>query len=248
MPFTVPPYLSFQSTSPPGEDSSHLDHLLFHIIISIHFPTRGRLNSHTKHCLMDNISIHFPTRGRLMFSPCFSLCLWYFNPLPHQGKTPLNRKHLEIRRIFQSTSPPGEDSVYFPSSFTFIAFQSTSPPGEDSNSVVCYSLFIAYFNPLPHQGKTLFILNFTLGSRYFNPLPHQGKTHCNWRSYCASIRFQSTSPPGEDSIFPFVIHLLYSISIHFPTRGRLIYFRGADDPGKIFQSTSPPGEDSRCCP
>ena len=80
------------------------------------------------------------------------------------------------------------------------------------------------------RGMRLFQSTLPRGERPFEPPTHQCKR-----------RFQSTLPRGERHAFHDAISLMYSISIHAPTRGATLMFSCCRQAAR-FQSTLPRGE------
>ena len=146
----------------------------------------------------------------------------YFNPLPPQGKT------LDI--------PPGE--------YSNVVFQSTSPTGEDTRTPNRKHHQDHISIHFPHRGRHHAPLSLPLRQRISIHFPHRGR-HSNVGMICFNvIKFQSTSPTGEDTVTsPNSIYFSY-ISIHFPHRGRHNPSCSQSRRPEKFQSTSPTGEDT----
>ena len=148
-----------------------------------------------------------------------------FNPLPPQGKTQLLRLTVYIFRIFQSTSPTGEDtdvlmmepdildiSIHFPhrgrhstpAALDEISYNiSIHFPHRGRHMIYCQNFEIVDISiHFPHRGRHTSLSLGDLRRRYFNPLPPQGKTQetADWKTS------------------------VITISIHFPHRGRHICF------------------------
>ena len=120
------------------------------------------------------ISIHAPSRERLNYHWQCNGFRHYFNPRSLTGATPCHYAVLAYRR-FQSTLPHGSDGRSFCWRFAKQQFQSTLPHGSDNALTAWDSVFHLFQSTLPHGSDSHGSLSHAV-LLYFNPRSLTGAT------------------------------------------------------------------------
>ena len=102
-----------------------------------------------------------------------------------------------------------------------------------------------YFNPLPPQGKTQRLqLPTPKAGRISIHFPHRGRHPGRRLLPLPSLKFQSTSPTGEDTSLRHMSIFRFPYFNPLPPQGKTRTGSGQAFFEVLFQSTSPTGEDT----
>ena len=184
----------FQSTLPRGSDGVAFVTVIYDLLISIHAPSRERLQTGYQLGNQLSISIHAPSRERphYVHSPLYGI---YFNPRSLAGATPVPfSKACIIHISIHAPSRERQCSLWLARRYRL--FQSTLPRGSDvTERVYTHKTLISIHAPSRERRRML-------------------------EKFCIAVLFQSTLPRGSDA-YPFIQHSFsLLISIHAPSRER----------------------------
>ena len=143
-----------------------------HLVISIHAPSRERLPQAFNSAFAKCISIHAPSRERLLHYLWAHLC-GYFNPRSLAGATLKFFFRFKAAR-FQSTLPRGSDIIIAISHFGAII--SIHAPSRERQLVKLWYNKHSYFNPRSLAGATTVKLYAYYTGWDFNPRSLAGAT------------------------------------------------------------------------
>ena len=187
------------------------------------------------------ISIHTPTKGATAEAEQGLQWLLYFNPHSHEGSDRALGQMKTNGRLFQSTLPRRERQLELEDIYDEIWISIHTPTKGATSHYPLPILNHLYFNPHSHEGsdfprpvKSYERLNFNPHSHegsdflyckiiiliyYFNPHSHEGSDANPQGKREATLEFQSTLPRRERHRSCKKKGVLFTISIHTPTKG-----------------------------
>ena len=210
-------------------------------MISIHAPSRER----QYHVIFCCIPWHFNPRslaGATIRRKKIFIQKHHFNPRSLAGATEGLRKGSSVQQHFNPRSLAGA-TVKLQNTTRIQEFQSTLPRGSDAEPFRAYNLIYNISIHAPSRERHYYPIIWIYITD-FNPRSLAGATLCSIKRFMLKVLFQSTLPRGSDYERAARGGTRYTISIHAPSRERLLLIiRPLNN--LIFQSTLPRGSDIR---
>ena len=217
----VPFPIIFHSTPPHGSDRCERSSIKPPFNISIHAPTRERLEWITDSGLQKYISIHAPTRGATPNVWQAGSQPRYFNPRPHTGSDKQAATQPTPEPVFQSTPPHGERPCGVSQTLTILRISIHAPTRGATPYTTEHTKRLTNFNPRPHTGSDLTIPDRRSPSYRFQSTPPHGERRDLIEYSESSAHFNPRPHTGSD-LLPAPTGQPGDISIHAPTRGATI--------------------------